>query len=112
MRWPQGEEFCVLAIVDACTRECLSLEVDTSPSHRRVTRALETVMEQRDMPQSNRCNNGPELTSRHFLAGCEERKIQQIHIQPGRPMQNGHVESFNERFRDDVPERKLISKPG
>ena len=44
---------------------------------------------------------GPELTSRHFLSWCEERKIHLIHIQPGRPMQNGHVESFNGRLRDE-----------
>lgn len=41
------------------------------------------------------------LTSRHFLGWCEERKIQLIHIQPGRPMQNGHVKSFNRRLRDE-----------
>jgi len=79
----------VLAVVDAYTRECLSLEVDTSLSSRRVTGSLETVVEQRGMPESIRCDNGPELTSRHFLGWCEERKIQLIHIQPGRPMQNG-----------------------
>jgi transposase InsO family protein len=44
---------------------------------------------------------GPELTSRHFLGWCEERKIQLIHIQPGKPTQNGHVESFNGRLRDE-----------
>jgi putative transposase len=96
-----GRGIRVLAVVDAYTRECLSLEVDTSLSSRRVTRSLETVMEQRGMPESIRCDNGPELTSRHFLAWCEERKIQLIHIQPGRPMQNGHVESFNGRLRDE-----------
>src|SRR4029078_3535448 len=42
------------------------------------------------------------LTSRHFLSWCEERKIQLIHIQPGRPMQNGHVESFNRTLRDEA----------
>src|SRR4051794_1907635 len=50
---------------------------------------------------SIRCDNGPELTSRHFLGWCEERKIQLIHIQPGKPTQNGHVESFNGRLRDE-----------
>ena len=46
-------------------------------------------------------DNGPELTSRHFLAWCIERKIAMHHIQPGKPMQNGHVESFNGRLRDE-----------
>jgi len=96
-----GRGIRVLAVVDAFTRENLSLEVDTSLSSRRVTRALEAVVERRGKPEAIRCDNGPELTSRHFLSWCEERKIQLIHIQPGRPMQNGHVESFNGRLRDE-----------
>jgi transposase InsO family protein len=44
---------------------------------------------------------GPEMTSRHYLAWCIEQKIAAVHIQPGRPMQNGHVESFNGRLRDE-----------
>ena len=55
----------------------------------------------RGKPKPIRCDDGPELTSRHFLSWCEERKIQLIHIQPGRPMQNGHVESFNGRLRNE-----------
>lgn len=96
-----GRGFRVLTVVDAFTRENLSLEVDVSLSSRRVTRALEAVVERRGNPEAIRCDNGPELTSRHFLSWCEERKIQLIHIQPGRPMQNGHVESFNGRLRDE-----------
>lgn len=91
-----GRGIRVLAIVDAFTRENLSLEVDTSLSSRRVTRTLEAVIAQRGKPEVIRCDNGPELTSRHFLNWCEEQKIQLIHIQPGKPMQNGHVESFHE----------------
>ena len=63
-----GRGIRVLAIVDAFTRENLSLEVDTSLSSRRVTRALEAVVECRGKPEAIRCDNGPELTSRHFLA--------------------------------------------
>jgi putative transposase len=96
-----GRGIRALTVVDAFTRENLSLEVDTSLSSRRVTRALEVVIERRGMPEAIRCDNGPELTSRHFLSWCEERKIQLIHIQPGRPMQNGHIESFNGRLRDE-----------
>jgi len=96
-----GRGIRVLTVVDTFTRENLSLEVDVSLSSRRVTRALEVVIERRGKPEAIRCDNGPELTSRHFLSWCEERKIQLIHIQPGRPMQNGHVESFNGRLRDE-----------
>jgi putative transposase len=63
--------------------------------------ALLTDAEQLGLPKSLRCDNGPEFTSRHFVAWCEERGITLIHIQPSRPMQNGHVESFNARLRDE-----------
>ena len=58
-------------------------------------------MTARGLPERIRCDNGPELTSRHFLAWCVERRIALEHIQPGRPMQNGHVESFHGKFRDE-----------
>jgi putative transposase len=96
-----GRMLRVLSIVDNFTRECLALEVDTSFPSQRVTRVLEKVIERRGTPQALRMDNGPELTSRHFLAWCLERKIDMRHIQPGKPMQNGHVESFNGRFRDE-----------
>ena len=96
-----GRGIRVLTVVDAFTRECLVLEVDTSLSSQRVTRALEQIIEQRGRPQAIRCDNGPELTSRHFLSWCEERRIQVLHIQPGKPVQNGYVESFNGRLRDE-----------
>ena len=91
----------VLSVVDAYTRECLALEVDTSFASRRVTRVLEAIIAERGAPQVIRCDNGPELTSRHFLAWCIERKIELVHIQPGRPMQNGRVESFHGKLRDE-----------
>jgi putative transposase len=96
-----GRAIRALTVVDSYTRECLAIEVDSCLSSRRVTRTLEWIISQRSRPGAVRCDNGPEFTSRHFLAWCEERKIQLIHIQPGRPMQNGRVESFNGRFRDE-----------
>ena len=96
-----GRAIRVLTVMDAYTRECLALEVDTSFASRRVTRVLEEIVVKRGLPQSLRCDNGPELTSRHFLAWCVERKIELIHIQPGKPMQNGRVESFNGKLRDE-----------
>jgi putative transposase len=96
-----GRAIRVLSVVDAYTRECLALEVDTSFASRRVTRVLERIVAERGVPQAIRCDNGPELTSRHFLAWCIDRKIELVHIQPGRPMQNGRVESFNGRMREE-----------
>jgi putative transposase len=96
-----GRTIRVLSVVDAYTRECLALEVDTSFASRRVSRVLEGIIAERGRPQAIRCDNGPELTSRHFLAWCIERQIELVHIQPGKPTQNGHVESFNGRLREE-----------
>ena len=96
-----GRAIRVLSVVDAYTRECLALEVDTSFASRRVTRVLEAIVAERGQPQAIRCDNGPELTSRHFLAWCVERKIEMLHIQPGKPTQNARVESFNGRLREE-----------
>ena len=96
-----GRGLRILTVVDSFTRECPAIAVDTGMSSWRVTRILDWVISQRGKPDVLRCDNGPEFTSRHFLAWCEERGIRLLHIQPGRPMQNGHVESFNGRFRDE-----------
>jgi putative transposase len=96
-----GRVIRVLSVVDAYTRECLALEVDTSFASRRVTRVLEARIAERGRPQAIRCDNGPEFTSRHFLAWAVERGIELIHIQPGKPTQNARVESFNGRLRDE-----------
>ena len=96
-----GRTIRVLSVVDAYTRECLGLEVDTSFASRRVTRVLDAIVAERGQPLAIRCDNGPELTSRHFLAWCVERKIELIHIQPGKPTQNARIESFHGRLRDE-----------
>ena len=84
------------------TRESVwRLEVDTSFASRRVTRVLDAIVAERGQPQAIRCDNGPELTSRHFLAWCVERQIELVHIQPGKPTQNARVESFHGRLRDE-----------
>lgn len=96
-----GQRIRVFSVVDAFTRECLALETDSSLPSRRVTRVLERVVEQRGKPEALRSDNGPEMSSRHYLAWCSERGIGTVHIQPGKPAQNGHVESFHGRLRDE-----------
>jgi Integrase core domain len=66
-----------------------------------VTRVLDEIIERRGELRSIRCDNGPKLTSCHFLAWCIERKIELVHIQPGKPTQNAHVESFHRRLREE-----------
>jgi putative transposase len=96
-----GRGLRALTTLDSYTRECPAIEVGAGICSRKVTRTLEPIIAERGKPKRLRCDNGPEFTSRHFLAWCEEQGIEVIHIQPGKPMQNGHVESFNGRFRDE-----------
>ena len=96
-----GRMVRILSVVDAYTRECLALEADTSLGSGRVTRVLERLIGERGRPENVRSDNGPEFTSRRMLGWAEDWKIGLVHIQPGRPMQNGHVESFHGRLRDE-----------
>jgi putative transposase len=96
-----GRMVRILSVVDAYTRECLALEADTSLGSGRVTRVLERLIGERGRPENVRSDNGPEFTSRRMLSWAEDWKIGLLHIQPGRPMQNGHVESFHGRLRDE-----------
>ena len=86
---------------DNFTRQARVLEAATSFPSRRVTRELERAIAAHGKPHAIRCDNGPELTSRHFLAWAIEWKIDLVHIQPGKPTQNGGMESFNGKLRDE-----------
>lgn len=96
-----GRMVRILSVVDVCTRECLALEADTCLGSGRVIRVLERLMIERGVPENVRSDNGPEFTSRRMIGWAEEKKLMLIHIQPGKPMQNGHVESFHGRLRDE-----------
>ena len=96
-----GRKFRCFSVVEGYSRQCLALEVDTSFPSRRVTRVLDQVIAERGKPKSIRLDNGPEFTSRHFLAWATERQIELRYISPGKPVQNARVESFNGRLRDE-----------
>ncbi len=96
-----GRSIRVLNVIDAYTRESLAMEVDTSFAGLRVTRVLDQIIAERGLPRAIRCDNGPELTSRHFLAWALDHKIDLVHIQPGKPTQNAYVESFNSKLREE-----------
>jgi putative transposase len=91
----------VLSVIDSFTRQSLPREVDTSFPSRRVTRVLDRTIAKYGKPQAIRCDNGPELVSRHFLAWAIENKIDILHIRPEKPVENAYVESFHGRLRDE-----------
>ena len=96
-----GRAIRSLTVLDDFTKESLAIEVDTSLSGLRVTRVLDRIIAERGNPDGLRLDNGPEFTSRCFIAWAEQRGVPLIYIQPGKPVQNSYIESFNGRFRDE-----------
>jgi putative transposase len=96
-----GQTVRVLNIVDDQTRESLAMEVDTSLAAARVLRALERTIEERGKPAVIVCDNGPEFRGRALRTWAEQRHIPLAFIEPGKPIQNVFVESFNGRMRDE-----------
>ena len=97
-----GRRFCVLNVVDDVTRECFAAIPDTSISSRRVARELTALIERRGKPGMIVSDNGTELTSNAILKRCTVHKVEWHCIAPGKPMQNGFVESFNGRTGDEL----------
>lgn len=91
----------MLNIVDDVTRECLAAVPDTLISGVRVVRELTALMARRGKPEMIISDNGTELTGNAVLKWTQDHCMQWHYIAPGRPMQNGFVESFNGRMRDE-----------
>ena len=104
-----GRRFRILAVVDDFSRECLALVVDTSLSGVRVARELDRIVELRGRPRMLVSDNGAELTSNAILRWQQERGVGWHYIAPGKPMQNGFVESFNGRLRDECLNEHLFA---
>jgi putative transposase len=104
-----GRRFRVLAVVDDFTRECLCLVADTSLSGHRLARELDSLIAKRGKPKTIVSDNGTEMTSMAILKWCQQAHIEWHYIAPGKPMQNGFVESFNGSFRDECLNETLFS---
>ena len=96
-----GRRIKCLTVADDFSHECVDIAVDFGISGQYVTRLLDQAAIFRGYPVAVRTDNGPEFTSRVFLAWTTLHGIRHILIQPGRPMQNGYIESFNGKFRDE-----------
>ena len=95
-----GRTIRALTLLDDYTRECLAIEVDTSLGGVRVRRVLESVLGQRGKPEAI-VVDGPEFRGRALAGWSEERRVRLQFIDPGKPMQNCFIESFNGRLREE-----------
>jgi len=118
----RGRRFRLLNVIDHYSRECLACIVDISLSGRRVTRELSAITERRGLPcmvvsdtdrrgliRGINPKGGTELTSHAVLAWCQNTGVEWHYIAPGKPQQNGFVESFNGRLRDECLNEHLFS---
>jgi putative transposase len=92
-----GRRFRILAVVGDFTRECLAVVADTSISGVREARELDWVIAEWSRPAMVVSDNGAELTSMAILHWSKERDVEWHYIAPGKPQQNGFIESFNAR---------------
>ena len=97
-----GRRFRVLNITDDVTHECLGAIPDTSISGHRVARELTAIIAMRGKPGMIVSDNGTELTSHAIFTWARDHRIDWHYITPGKPMQNGYVESFNGKMRDEL----------
>jgi putative transposase len=104
-----GRTFRVLNAVDGFSREALATEVGRSIPGSRVARVLDRVAGARGLPSTIVVDNGPEFTSRVLDQWAYERGVELHFIQPGKPVQNAFVESFNGKFRDECLNRSWFA---
>jgi putative transposase len=100
-----GRRIRLFTVVDVFTREVLAIEVDTSLPGGRVVRVLERLAVERGTPDEIVLDNGPELAGKALDQWAYERRVQLRFIEPGKPIQNAFVESFQGRLRDECLDR-------
>lgn len=103
-----GRRFRILTVVDDFSRENLVLVADTSLSGQRVARELDRVIAERGAPKTIVSDNGTEFTSMAVLKWVQETGIDWHYIAPGKPQQNGFIESFNGKLRDECLNETLF----
>lgn len=104
-----GRRFRVLAIYDVCTRRCLRAVADFSLSGKRVARELDAAIAAHGKPNTVGSDNGTELTSNAIIAWTADTGVNWHYIDPGKPIQNAFIESFNGRLRDEFLNETLFT---
>ena len=104
-RVENGRRLKCLTIVDDCTKKTPGLLAEYSITSRTMINFFETLPK---LPKKLRCDNGPEMSSREFMDWAYTNNIAIEYIQPGKPIQNAFIESFNSRFRDELLNEELF----
>jgi putative transposase len=107
-RTHDGAPFKMLTLLDEYTRECLAIDVARKLTSDDVLERLSWLMATRGVPEHIRSDNGPEFTAtvvRQWLANVG---VKTLFIEPGSPWENGYVESFNGKLRDELLEREIF----
>lgn len=101
-RTHEGRPLRILAVADEFTRECLALEVGRTITSEQVLDRLAELFVQRGLPSFLRSDNGPEFTAKAVRSWLAQLGVQTHFIEPGSPWENGYVESFNGKLRDEL----------
>jgi transposase InsO family protein len=101
-------KFRMLCVVDEFTRECLAIRVDRKLSSAEVIETLAELMLERGVPAHIRSDNGPEFVAQAVRDWIAAVGSQTAYIEPGSPWENGYVESFNSKLRDELLNREIF----
>ena len=108
LRTSDGRPVRLLTVVDEYTRECLAIQVGRSLRSSHVIECLGDIMVQRGVPDHVRSDNGPEFTAKAVRLWLQGVGATNLFITPGSPWENGYVESFNGKLRDELLNRELF----
>jgi len=103
-----GVPFRILNVIDEYTRECLAVRVRRGLTHRDVLEVLLDLFCERGVPVHFRSDNGSEFTAKRVRAWLEKLSVKPLFIEPGSPWENGYIESFNGRMRDELLAREVF----
>ena len=107
-RTHDGRAFRILNILDEYTRECLAVRVGRHLDHEQVQECLAELFCARGVPVHVRSDNGPEFIARRLREWLGQLSVKPLFIEPGSPWENGYIESFNGKMRDELLNREIF----
>lgn len=102
----------ILTIIDEFSRESLEIRVEKRLRSADVIETLDELFMEYGRPAYIRTDNGPEFIAKKLRDWLEEQGVKLIHIEPGSPWQNGYIESFNGKFREECLNEELFYSRG